>query len=115
MTPVRPLQGGGGRARQRIHENRQQRQQGVEQQGAVGGREEMKVDEGDGAAAAVPMPDDHFDPRAKLGRPKDLLSLWYEFLHGLDGNKPAKDFTPRERGRRKTVYCHRKCFWDVMV
>jgi hypothetical protein len=29
--------------------------------------------------------------------------------------KPAKDFTPAERGRCRHKYCRRKAFWDVMI
>ncbi len=28
------------------------------------------------------------------------------------GNKPAKDFTPHERGQVKVTYCRRKVVWD---
>ena len=64
----------------------------------------------------VPRPayQDFGDPRAKLGKPKTLLSLWHEYLHGLNDNKPAKDFTPWERGRLKTNYSRRNAFWEVM-
>ena len=80
------------------------------------------------AAGAVPMaplapqaqpvlPAPHgIDPTARLSKaPKELLTLWHEYLYGLNGNKPAKDFTYTERGRCKYTYSRRKCFWDVMV
>mmetsp|Transcript_28591 Transcript_28591/g.60599 ORF Transcript_28591/g.60599 Transcript_28591/m.60599 type:complete len:453 (+) Transcript_28591:105-1463(+) len=46
--------------------------------------------------------------------PKDLRTLWREYQFGLDGNKPAKDFTPQERGHVKCIYCRRKVFWDAV-
>lgn len=55
------------------------------------------------------------DPLAKLGKPKNLLQLWHEYLFGLNGNKPAKDFTTVERGKCRFVYSRRKSFWDVMI
>jgi hypothetical protein len=36
-------------------------------------------------------------------------------LYGLAGNKPAKSFTPVERGKVKFKYCRRKVFWAIMV
>lgn len=56
------------------------------------------------------------DARAKLApHPRTLLLLWHEYLYGLEGNKPAKDFTSTERGRVKFKYCRRKNFWTVMA
>jgi hypothetical protein len=47
--------------------------------------------------------------------PRTLLLLWHEYVYGLQGNKPTKNFTSIEMGRVKHTYCRRKCFWDVMV
>lgn len=114
MTPVRPVARFGGRARAEIQRRREQQQAG--QQGGANEerKDEERDDADDGGAANIPPPDDYFDPRAKLGRPKTLMCLWREYLYGLDDNKAAKDFTPRERGRQKSKYSRRKCFWDVM-
>ena len=35
-------------------------------------------------------------------------------MYGIGGNKPAKDFTYKERGRCKTRYCQRKIVWDTI-
>ena len=44
--------------------------------------------------------------------PRNLYALWQEYYVGIDGRKPAKDFTPSERGGpRKVTYCRRKKFW----
>ena len=44
--------------------------------------------------------------------PKTLHVLWQEFELGLGGRKPAKDFTPQERGgRNKHSYFRRNIFW----
>ncbi len=47
--------------------------------------------------------------------PENLSILWNEYQNGLDGAKPAKDFTASERGgRNKANYCRRKPFWKCM-
>ena len=56
----------------------------------------------------------HAIGNARLGKPKTLLMLWHEYMHGLPGNKPAKDFTSAERGTVKYAYSRRKVFWDVL-
>lgn len=43
-------------------------------------------------------------------RPKDLFELWHEFQFGCCGLKPAKNFTPIERGANKFAYSRRKAF-----
>ena len=50
---------------------------------------------------------------AQLGKPKCMHSLWVECTHGIGGNKPAKDFTPSERGKAKQKCCRRRVFWDI--
>ena len=56
---------------------------------------------------AVPIP--------KLAKyVRDLFTLWKEYEHGLNGEKPARDYSAYERGKNKYVYCHRKVFWDVI-
>ena len=47
--------------------------------------------------------------------PKSLADLWTELLHGIGGQKAAKDFTPSERGRFKFKYCRRKAVWQVIA
>ncbi len=46
---------------------------------------------------------------------KDLYIVWKEWGLGLDGVKPARDFTPRERGVDKFTYCWCKAFWDAVI
>ncbi|ETP47971.1 hypothetical protein F442_06230 [Phytophthora nicotianae P10297] len=48
-------------------------------------------------------------------RPKDLFELWHEFQFGNGGLKPAKDFTPVERGANKFAFSRRKVFWDIVA
>ena len=43
---------------------------------------------------------------------KTLHDLWMEYEFGIGNRKPAKDFTPQERGRVKHLYCRRKLVWD---
>jgi hypothetical protein len=47
--------------------------------------------------------------------PKTLFDLWIEYVTGIGGRKPAKDFTPAERGRFKCTYCRRRVFWDMVT
>ena len=49
---------------------------------------------------------------AVLSMPRDLYQRWNEFIQGNNGNKPASQFTARERGRFKHKYTRRKVFWD---
>jgi hypothetical protein len=68
------------------------------------------------AQAAGALGNEGLDSNAKLAsHPRTLLLLWHEYLYGLENNKPAKNFTPVERGRIKFKYSRRKCFWSVMV
>ena len=46
--------------------------------------------------------------------PKNLYVLWDEYESGSGGNKPARLFTPAERGRVKFKYSRRKIVWDVI-
>ena len=47
--------------------------------------------------------------------PKDLYTLWKEWELGLNGVKPAKDFTYHKRGANKFSYCQHKDFWDAVT
>jgi hypothetical protein len=66
-----------------------------------------------GAENAVPV---RAPPTASLSpAPKDLYQLWNEYLHGIGGRKPAKNFSPSERGRVKHVYGLRNSGWQVIL
>ena len=55
------------------------------------------------------------DPRAQLSsHPRNLHILWDEHIKGLGSCKPARDFTPRERGRVKCKHCNRNHVWRLM-
>ena len=64
----------------------------------------------------VPVDQDNHDipeHHARLSRcPKTLHLLWDEWINGINGNKSARTFTARERGRVKHVFSKRKIFWD---
>ena len=47
--------------------------------------------------------------------PKDLYFVCKEWEFGVNGVKPARDFTPRERGANKLTYCQCKLFWDAGI
>ena len=46
--------------------------------------------------------------------PRDLYTLWQEYEFGIGGRKPARQFTPQERGKVKVQYSRRKCAWNVI-
>ena len=51
-----------------------------------------------------------------MKRPKNLYVLWYEYKFGQsDKTKPAKFFTPAEKGKSKFSYSKSKVFWDLVV
>lgn len=56
-------------------------------------------------------------PLAELSSsPRTLIELWMEYICGTGGRKPAKHFTPQERGgKNKFRYCRRKVFWDCVA
>ncbi|KAG6943789.1 hypothetical protein JG687_00018240 [Phytophthora cactorum] len=43
-------------------------------------------------------------------RPKDVYELWHEYQFECSGLKPAKEFTPVERGANKFAYSRKKVF-----
>lgn len=47
--------------------------------------------------------------------PKDLWTLWDEYEFGLNGQKPAREFTAVERGAHKYTYSRRKVLWDALL
>jgi hypothetical protein len=47
--------------------------------------------------------------------PRTLAILWLEYQFGIGGRKPARTFTPTERGRVKYMYHRRKVVWDVLA
>jgi hypothetical protein len=46
--------------------------------------------------------------------PRSLILVCEEWTHGLNGNKPASQFTSQERGQNKPKFCWRKVFWDLV-
>ena len=44
--------------------------------------------------------------------PKTLSALWQEYEFGVNGQKPAKEFSSRERENCRFTYYRRKVFWD---
>ena len=52
----------------------------------------------------------------KLSRnPKDLYVVWKEWEFGLNGTKPARNFTTHERGMNKFAFSRRKNLWDTVT
>ncbi len=47
--------------------------------------------------------------------PRDLYYLWQEHEHGVEGKKPARSFSHKERGgKNKWKYSHRFNFWKAV-
>ena len=46
--------------------------------------------------------------------PRDLWTLWQEYEHGLDGRKPAREFSDVERGRVASTYSKRNHIWQLI-
>ena len=60
---------------------------------------------------------DGIDSHARLAsgsNVRTLYDLWVEYELGLAGHKPARHFTPAERGRVKFTYSLRLNFWQVV-
>ena len=53
-------------------------------------------------------------PARLAKRIRSLNLLWDEWLVGLDGHKPAMDFTSSERGKVKFVYSKRLHVWKCV-
>uniref|UniRef100_A0A7S4JBF9 Transcription activator GCR1-like domain-containing protein n=1 Tax=Odontella aurita TaxID=265563 RepID=A0A7S4JBF9_9STRA len=53
-------------------------------------------------------------PLMLSSRPPDLRTLWEEYEVGIDGRKPARHFTSRERQKCKGSYCRRKIGWGAI-
>ena len=47
--------------------------------------------------------------------PRSLYALWTEYTQGIGNRKPAKDFTPSQRGRVRHTYSRRKIVWDCIA
>ena len=62
----------------------------------------------------VPTREDRLTPAILCKTPKTVYDLWVEYTAGLGGNKPACQFTAKERGKVKFKYCRRKIVWDVI-
>jgi hypothetical protein len=89
------IQGGFARQDQRQAANRRQAQQ----------EEELPAD-GPGSATLSKTP-------------RTLMELWNEWQFGINGRKPAKDWTARERGNTtggiKQKYYRRKAVWEILA
>jgi Transcriptional activator of glycolytic enzymes len=68
------------------------------------------------AAAAVQMVNNHLgDSKAVLSpNPRSLYLIWEEWTTGLNGKKPASQFTREERGKDKHKFHRRKILWDAI-
>lgn len=77
-----------------------------------------------GVVGDPPMPAPAQDPPAHVHparpatlseKPKNLYELWDEYMTGIGGRLPAKDFDPIQRGREKYKYHRRKVVWDQIL
>ena len=46
--------------------------------------------------------------------PRTVHALWQEYMEGIGGRKPARLFTPEERGLNKHRFTRRKVVWDTI-
>ena len=83
----------------------------VDTQGTQGQNEEEQKEEDDEELAMLLI---RRRPAKLYKSPKTLFDVWQEYQFGINGEKPAKDFTHEERGKNKCMYCRRKVFWDVV-
>ena len=69
-----------------------------------------------GSPQRITMVDDGCAANAVFSsHPRTLNDLWREWMEGIGGNKAAKYFTSRERGRCKHKYSRRKVAWDLIA
>ena len=56
-------------------------------------------------------------PSTLSNNPRLLRLLWQGYTFGINGRKPAKQFTPKERNMpdNKQTYYHRNLVWQTMV
>ncbi|CAB9511702.1 expressed unknown protein [Seminavis robusta] len=52
---------------------------------------------------------------AKLAKYRTVGSAWQEWMHGIGGNKPAKNFTADDIRACKSTYSRRKPLWTLMA
>ena len=67
-----------------------------------------------GRAVAVGATPDAGRPAVLCSTPRTLYVLWDEYQNGIGGSKPARQFTPSERGRCKHKYSDRKVAWKCI-
>ena len=65
--------------------------------------EEEEEEEGGGVEALL------------MSRPRTCHDLWQEYMFGGPGRKPAKDFTPAERGKVKHTYSMRRPLYEKVA
>ena len=85
-------------------------------QGANAGRTFQRISMGDSESALEPL---IVENMATLSHnPRSLVELWREYQFGIDGRKPARDFTPQERNNRvggiKQKYYRRRFVWNAI-
>ncbi|CAB9528355.1 hypothetical protein SEMRO_2206_G319030.1 [Seminavis robusta] len=57
----------------------------------------------------------HLIRPAKLAKYRTVGSAWQEWMHGIGGNKPAKNFTADDIRACKSTYSRRKPLWTLMA
>ena len=51
----------------------------------------------------------------KLQAYRTVGAAWQEWMFGIGGNKPVKDWTPAEYRDQKSTYCRRLPLWELMA
>lgn len=111
-------------------EEKQQREAEGKQAGARGGarrreaggkqvsEEDEQLERGVWREAEEVEADEQLERGARRSDPKSLSELWKEYEFGIDGRKPAKNFTAQERnvtaGGTKQKYYRRNHVWKII-
>eukprot|EP00980_Cylindrotheca_fusiformis_P002537 scaffold596_cov87-Cylindrotheca_fusiformis.AAC.7 len=75
------------------------------------------------AVAATTTNNHHHHPAASAASagiatlspsPRNLYTLWDEYIHGIGGRKAAQHFTMAERGKVKHKFTRRKIVWETI-
>ena len=62
----------------------------------------------------MPRTDDSNVIAILVDRPKTLDVVWKEYVSGINGTKPASEYTQEDIRANATKHCRRNAFWQVV-
>ena len=65
-------------------------------------------------SSSVPRTDDSNVIAKLVDRPKTLDVVWKEYVSGINGTKPASEYTQEDIRANATKHCRRNAFWQVV-